>query len=41
MPRKGLVGPWAHTYPHLGRPGPAIDFLQEQLRWWDHWLKGA
>jgi putative CocE/NonD family hydrolase len=38
-PRKGLVGPWAHRYPHLGEPGPAIGFLQEELRWWDHWLK--
>lgn len=40
VPRKGLVGPWGHTYPHLGRPGPAIDFLGELLRWWDRWLKG-
>ncbi|MGN6551898.1 MAG: CocE/NonD family hydrolase [Pararhizobium sp.] len=40
VPRKGLVGPWAHTYPHIGRPGPAIGFLQECVRWWDHWLKG-
>lgn len=40
VPRKGLVGPWAHKYPHLGIPGPAIGFLQESLRWWDHWLKG-
>ncbi|WP_290785102.1 CocE/NonD family hydrolase [Halomonas sp.] len=40
VPRKGLVGPWAHKYPHLGVPGPAIGFLQESLRWWDHWLKG-
>lgn len=39
-PRKGLIGPWAHTYPHVGKPGPAIGFLQECLRWWDHWLKG-
>lgn len=39
-PRKGLVGPWAHRYPHLGSPGPAIGFLQEELRWWDFWLKG-
>ncbi|MDQ2695137.1 MAG: CocE/NonD family hydrolase, partial [Pseudomonadota bacterium] len=37
---KGLVGPWAHLYPHDGIPGPAIGFLQEALRWWDHWLKG-
>lgn len=40
VPRKGLVGPWAHKYPHLGVPGPAIGFLQDSLRWWDHWLKG-
>ncbi len=39
-PRKGLIGPWAHAYPHVARPGPAIGFLQEALRWWDHWLKG-
>jgi len=40
-PRKGLIGPWAHNFPHNGRPGPAIGWLQEALRWWDHWLKGA
>jgi putative CocE/NonD family hydrolase len=39
VPRLGLIGPWAHNYPHDGRPGPAIGFLQEALRWWDHWLK--
>lgn len=38
-PRKGLIGPWSHKYPHLGIPGPAIGFLQEALRWWDKWLK--
>jgi putative CocE/NonD family hydrolase len=40
VPRKGLIGPWGHKYPHLGVPGPAIGFLQEVVRWWDHWLKG-
>lgn len=40
VPRKGLIGPWGHKYPHHGLPGPAIGFLQEALRWWDHWLKG-
>ncbi|MDE2136735.1 MAG: CocE/NonD family hydrolase [Gammaproteobacteria bacterium] len=39
-PRKGLIGPWAHAYPHFALPGPQIGFLQEILRWWDHWLKG-
>ncbi len=40
VPRKGLIGPWSHKYPHIGVPGPAIGFLQEALRWWDKWLKG-
>ncbi|MBE0403859.1 CocE/NonD family hydrolase [Halomonas citrativorans] len=40
VPRKGLIGPWGHKYPHQGIPGPAIGFLQEALRWWDYWLKG-
>jgi putative CocE/NonD family hydrolase len=39
-PRKGLIGPWAHRYPHVAKPGPQIGFLQESLRWWDQWLKG-
>src|SRR5687768_2688413 len=39
-PRKGLIGPWAHRYPHFALPGPQTGFLQECLRWWDHWLKG-
>jgi hypothetical protein len=40
VPKKGLIGPWAHRYPHIGLPGPQIGFLQESLRWWDKWLKG-
>jgi len=39
VPRKGLIGPWSHKYPHEGVPGPAIGFLQEVRRWWDRWLK--
>jgi putative CocE/NonD family hydrolase len=38
-PCKGLIGPWAHNFPHQGVPGPAIGFLQEAVRWWDRWLK--
>ena len=41
VPRKGLIGPWSHKYPHLGQPGPAVGFLQELVRWWDRWLKGV
>jgi len=39
-PRKGLIGPWAHSYPHTAIPQPSIGFLQECLHWWDYWLKG-
>ena len=42
VPRLGLIGPHAHQLGHSARaPGPATGFLQEALRWWDHWLKGA
>jgi len=40
-PRKGLIGPWAHVFPHDGVPGPAIGFLQQAVCWWDHWLRGV
>ena len=40
-PRRAMSGPWGHTYPHVGVPGPAIGFLPEILRWWDRWLKGV
>jgi uncharacterized protein len=39
VPRLGIIGPWGHIYPQDGVPGPAIGFLQEAVRWWDHWLK--
>ena len=40
-PRKGLIGPWAHAWPQAGPPGPTIGFLQEVVRWFDHWLQAA
>ena len=39
-PRRGLIGPWAHSYPHDPAVAPAIGWLQEVLRWCDHWMKG-
>jgi putative CocE/NonD family hydrolase len=39
-PLRVTVGPWAHLYPHEGLPKPAVGFLQEALRWWNHWLRG-
>ncbi len=38
-PTRVVIGPWAHTYPHIAKPGPQIGFLQEATRWWDRWLK--
>lgn len=39
VPRKAIIGPWAHVYSHDGFPAPAMGFLQEALKWWDKWLK--
>jgi hypothetical protein len=40
VPRLGIIGPHAHQFGFEHRPpGPAYGFLQEALRWWDHWLK--
>ena len=39
-PKKGLIGPWAHNFPHDALPGPSVGFLQEAVRWWDQWLRG-
>ena len=38
--RLGLIGPWAHSYPHDVTVAPAIGWLQELVRWLDHWSKG-
>lgn len=40
VPRKGLVGPWAHAYPEVALPGPAVGFQAEAIDWWRHWLCG-
>lgn len=39
-PKKALIGPWPHAFPHAAVPGPRIGFFQEAVRWWDYWLKG-
>ena len=40
VPKKGIVGPWAHVYAHDGVPYPSMSFLEEATKWWDHWMKG-
>ena len=36
---KAINGPWMHHYPHFALPHPRLDFHQEAIKWWDHWLK--
>ena len=39
-PRRGVIGPWGHAWPHGGSPGPSIDGVGLMRGWWDRWLKG-
>ncbi|MCC6628651.1 MAG: CocE/NonD family hydrolase [Chloroflexi bacterium] len=39
-PKKLLIGPWLHTRPHEGVPGPRIDHYREMARFFGHWLAG-
>jgi putative CocE/NonD family hydrolase len=41
VPCRGLIGPWSHGWPEVAEPGPQIGFLQECVRWWEHWLRDA
>jgi uncharacterized protein len=40
VPVRGLIGPWAHSFPQDVAVQPEIGWLQEVLRWCDHWMKG-
>ncbi len=40
-PVRGLIGPWGHTSPEAGAPGPAIGFLQECVRFFAASLDGT
>jgi uncharacterized protein len=40
-PVRGLIGPWGHTSPENGAPGPAIGFLQECVRFFAASLDGV
>ncbi|NOR12032.1 MAG: CocE/NonD family hydrolase [Candidatus Aminicenantes bacterium] len=39
-PVKGMIGPWAHTWPNWPYPEPGMEWRREAVRWFDHWLKG-
>ncbi len=38
-PAFGLLGPWAHGYPHTTTPGPMIAFLTECARFFGRYLR--
>jgi predicted acyl esterase len=38
-PVKGMVGPWAHTWPNEPYPEPGMEWRREAVRWFDYWLK--
>jgi uncharacterized protein len=40
VPRKGLMGSWGHDYPQWADPGPGLDWVYEEVRWWTQWLGG-
>lgn len=39
-PVKAIMGPWSHAFPHDVYPRPQMEWRQEAVRWFDHWLKG-
>ena len=41
VPKRALIGPWAHYWPENAFPGPRIDGRREYLKWFDQWLKGV
>ena len=40
-PVKAEIGPWYHAFPDDAVPGPEIEWREQAVRWWDHWLRGA
>ena len=39
-PVHALIGPWNHDYPNSSIYGPRIEWRDQAVRWFDHWLKG-
>lgn len=38
VPKRGIVGPWAHEFPDMAIPGPQMGYLQEVTEWLDRWM---
>lgn len=39
-PVRAEMGPWDHSCPDNGGPGPNYEWHDEAIAWFDHWLKG-
>jgi uncharacterized protein len=40
-PVRALLGPWNHSEPDAAVPGPAVEWRDQAVEWWNQWLKGA
>lgn len=36
---RAIVGPWNHAWPDNGEPTPNVEWRNEAIRWWSHWLR--
>jgi len=39
-PVRAWLGPWNHDYPNTSVYGPRVEWRDQAVRWFDHWLKG-
>ena len=39
-PVHAWLGPWNHDFPNTSIYGPRIEWRDQAVRWFDHWLKG-
>lgn len=40
VPTRAWIGPWDHSFPNNGVPGPRVNHIPILIRWLDHYLKG-
>ncbi len=40
-PVKVEIGPWNHSWPDDGTPGPNYEWRARAVRWWNQWLRGG
>jgi putative CocE/NonD family hydrolase len=40
-PVHAWLGPWNHDFPNSSIYGPRIEWRDQAVRWFDHWLKGV